>query len=40
MSLEKKTVKIDLKEGQNLDDKTLEKILLDSGYNVEKITRI
>jgi copper chaperone CopZ len=39
VSLEKKTVKIDLKYGQNLDDKTIEKILKDSGYNVEKITR-
>jgi copper chaperone CopZ len=40
VSLEKKSVKIDLKEGKDLDDKTIEKILKDSGYNVEKITRI
>lgn len=39
VSLEKKTVKVCLKEGKYLDDKTLEKILKDSGYNVEKITR-
>ena len=39
VSLEKKIVKIDLKDGQNLDDKTVEKILKDSGYNVEKIVR-
>jgi copper chaperone CopZ len=39
VSLEKKTVKIELKEGKDLDDKALEKILKDSGYSVEKITR-
>ncbi|MGZ3650193.1 MAG: heavy-metal-associated domain-containing protein [Bdellovibrionota bacterium] len=39
VSLEKKTVKVSLKEGKDLDDKALEKILKDSGYNVEKITR-
>ena len=39
VSLEAKTVKVSLKDGKSLDDKTLEKILKDSGYNVEKITR-
>ena len=39
VSLEKKVVKIDLKEGKDLDDKTVEKILKDAGYNVEKIVR-
>jgi copper chaperone CopZ len=39
VSLEKKTVKISLKDGKDLDDKVLEKILKDSGYNVEKISR-
>jgi mercuric ion binding protein len=39
VSLERKTVKVSLKEGRSLDDETLEKILKDSGYNVEKITR-
>lgn len=39
VSLEKKIVKIALKEGKDLDDKTVEKILKDAGYNVEKIER-
>jgi mercuric ion binding protein len=39
VSLEKKTVKIVLKEGKTLDDKTIEKILTDAGYNVGKIER-
>jgi copper chaperone CopZ len=39
VSLEKKVVMIDLKEGKSLDDQTIEKILKDSGYNVEKIVR-
>jgi periplasmic mercuric ion binding protein len=39
VSLEKKVVKINLKEGQDLDDKTIEKLLQEAGYNVEKIER-
>jgi len=39
VSLEKKTVKIELKDGKDIDDKALTKILTDSGYNVEKIVR-
>lgn len=39
VSLEKKLVTIDLKDGKDLDNKTVEKILKDSGYNVEKIIR-
>jgi mercuric ion binding protein len=39
VSLEQKTVKVTLKEGKNIDDKQLESILKDSGYNVEKISR-
>jgi mercuric ion binding protein len=39
VSLEKKIVKIGLKEGKDLDDKAVEKILRDSGYDVEKIVR-
>lgn len=39
VSLEKKVVKINLKEGQDLDDKKVEKLLKDAGYNVEKIVR-
>lgn len=40
VSLEKKTVKISLKEGKTLDDKTIERLLKESGYNLEKIERI
>jgi mercuric ion binding protein len=39
VSLEKKLVTIDFKEGQDLADKKIESILTDSGYNVEKIDR-
>lgn len=39
VSLEKKLVTIKLKDGKDLADQTLEKILVDSGYNVEKIER-
>lgn len=39
VSLEKKVVKINLKEGKDLDDKKVEKLLKDAGYNVEKIVR-
>ena len=39
VSLEKKTVKIDLKDGQDLDDKRVEELLKEAGYNVGKISR-
>lgn len=39
VSLEKKIVKLALKDGKDIDDKTVEKILKDAGYNVEKIER-
>lgn len=39
VSLESKVVKISLKDGQNLDDAKIEKILTESGYSVEKIER-
>jgi copper chaperone CopZ len=39
VSLEKKLVTIDLKNGQNIEDKKIESILTDSGYNIEKIER-
>ena len=39
VSLENKVVKINLKEGKDLDDKKVEKLLKDAGYNVEKIVR-
>ena len=39
VSLEKKLVTLDLKDGQDLADSKIESILKDSGYNVEKIER-
>lgn len=39
VSLEKKTVKLKIKEGQDLSDTKIENLLKDSGYNVEKISR-
>lgn len=39
VSLEKKLVKIDLKAGQDLADAQIEKLLKESGYNIEKIER-
>lgn len=39
VSLEKKLVVVDLKEGKNLDDQSIERIFKESGYNVEKIAR-
>jgi mercuric ion binding protein len=39
VSLEKKKVTLDLKEGQSLSDDAIQKILKDAGYNVEKIER-
>ncbi len=40
VSLEKKTVVLELNEGKDISDEKIEKILKDSGYNVEKIERI
>jgi mercuric ion binding protein len=39
VSLEKKVVTINLKEGRDLDDKKVQDLLKESGYNVEKIVR-
>jgi copper chaperone CopZ len=39
VSLEKKLVTIDLKQGKDIANDQIEKILKDSGYNVEKIER-
>lgn len=39
VSLEKKLVTIDLKKDQDLADKSIEKIITDAGYNIEKIER-
>lgn len=40
VSLEKKLVTINLKDGTDLDDNRIETILKESGYNVEKIDRV
>lgn len=39
VSLEKKTVKLTIKDGQDLPDAKIESLLKDSGYSVEKIKR-
>lgn len=39
VSLEKKLVTIDLKDGQDIEDKKIETLLTESGYNVEEIDR-
>jgi len=39
VSLEKKVVTITLKDGKDLDDKKVQEILKESGYNVETIAR-
>lgn len=39
VSLEKKTVRIGMKAGNDLDDKKLESIFKDAGDNLEKVER-
>ncbi len=39
VSLEKHQILIALKEGQQLDDTQITKLVTDSGYNVKEITR-
>ena len=39
VSLEKKVVKLSLKDGQDIPDTKIEGILKDSGFTVEKISR-
>jgi len=39
VSLETKLVTLDLKEGQDIENSKIEKILKDAGYNIEKIER-
>jgi mercuric ion binding protein len=39
VSLEKKTVTLTTKDGQNINDVKIKNILVDSGYTVEKIER-
>lgn len=40
VSLENKFVKISLKDGQNIDDAKIKKILTEAGYGIEQIERI
>jgi mercuric ion binding protein len=39
VSLENHLVSLELKDGQTLEDKTVETVLKDSGYTVDKIER-
>jgi mercuric ion binding protein len=39
VSLEKKLVTVQLKDGEDIKNERIESILKDSGYNVEKIER-
>jgi mercuric ion binding protein len=39
VSLENHLVSLDLKDGQTLEDKTVETVLKDSGYTIDKIER-
>lgn len=39
VSLEKKTVTLTTKDGQNINDAKIKNILVDSGYAVDKIER-
>lgn len=39
INLEKMLITIHLKQGKHLDDKTISKLIVDSGYNVREIKR-
>ena len=39
VNLEKGLVKLEFKDGKNLDDKTIEKIILSNGISVSKVNR-
>lgn len=39
VSLENHLVTLNLKDGETINDKTVESVLVDSGYSVEKIER-
>lgn len=39
VDLDTKTLTVTMKDGQSLDDDTLTKLVTDSGYNIDKITR-
>ena len=40
INMDKGMIKIDLKDGQNMDDNLITKLITDSGYNVERIYRV
>ena len=39
IDMKQKKVYIEFKKGKNISDKRLKKIIIDNGYNVEKINR-
>ena len=40
INMDKGMIKIELKDGQNIDDMRVTKLITDSGYNVERINRV
>ena len=40
INMDEGMIKIDLKDGYNMDDSLITKLITDSGYNVERIYRV
>ena len=40
INMDEGIIKIDLKDGYNMDDNLITKLITDSGYNVERIYRV
>ena len=40
INMDEGMIKIDLKDGYNMDDNLITKLITDSGYNVERIYRV
>tara|TARA_B100000035_G_scaffold257202_1_gene227279 strand:+ start:822 stop:1127 length:306 start_codon:yes stop_codon:yes gene_type:complete len=40
INMDEGMIKIDLKDGHNMDDNLITKLITDSGYNVERIYRV
>ena len=40
INMDEGMIKIDLKDGYNIDDNLITKLITDSGYNVERIYRV
>ena len=40
VNMDESMIKIDLKDGYDIDDKKITKLITDAGYNVEKIHRV